>query len=73
MFQGANRGGADRDDAAAFAAGAADGIGSCGRQGVELGVHMNVLNTLHVNGLKRTEADMEGDMRGFDAARVQAA
>ncbi len=69
MFQRADDGGADGDDAAAFAGGAIDGVGGCSGERVALAVQADFVDALDAQRGKGAEADVQRDARDFDALR----
>src|SRR5258708_18658728 len=72
VFEGANGGGADGDDTTRIAASLIDG-GSCARRnGIRLGVDLVILDALDAYGLKSSQADMQRDVGGLDAALADA-
>jgi hypothetical protein len=72
-FEGADGGGADRDDAAAGLERAVDLDGGGFGEEVELFVEAVILDTLRADGLEGAEPDVERDLDGFDAASLELA
>ena len=60
MFQGADGGGADGDDAVAIAAGAVDGFGGVLGQVEPLGMDFVLADVLAMDGAEGVEADVQG-------------
>lgn len=68
IFERADGGGADGDDAAICGAGPGDLVGSFGGDRIGLGVQRVIFNLLDVDGLEGTQADVKRDLGGFDPA-----
>lgn len=65
-FEGADNGGSDGDDAAVLAAGADEGIGGFGGNGVAFAVEMDIGDALDAQRGEGAESDMEGDASDLD-------
>ncbi len=72
MFESANCGGADGDDAARRAQSMVDCGGSIDGDGVGLGMDLVILYALYADGLESPQADVQSDFRGLDAALADA-
>ncbi len=72
MFEGADGGGADGDDAPRFAESVVDSVGSCCGDGIRLGVEFVIFDAPDANGLKSPEADVKSDLGGFDSTLTDA-
>ena len=72
VFESANRGGADGDDATRRAECVVDGGGGVGGDGVRLGMDLVILDALDADGLEGSQADVQGDIDGLDAALADA-
>lgn len=72
VLEGADSGGADGDDAAGIAAGAIDFVGSFFRDGIRFWVERVIFDFIDTHRLECAEADVEGDLGGFDSAVADA-
>ena len=72
MFEGADGGGTDGDDAARGEESLIDRGGCGGGNGIRFGMKFVILDALDVDGLKRSEADVQGDLDGLDFALADA-
>src|SRR5215469_9729066 len=68
VFQGPNGGRAYGDYASSILQSPINFAGRFGRDQEALGVQFVFFHALAVHGLKRSQADMQGDLRGVDAA-----
>src|SRR3974390_3408102 len=72
VFEGADSGCADSDDAAAGVAGELDFLPRYGRNRIPLAVDFVLLDDLDADGLEGAESDVQGDFGGVDAAGADA-
>ena len=72
VFEGANRCGADGNHTARNAESLIDSVGSLGRDGIRLAMNFVILHAFDADRLEGSEADVQGDLSGFDAALLDA-
>ena len=72
VFEGANGGGADGDDATRSTESVIDGGGGAGGDGIRLGVEFVIFDALDADRLKGSQADVQGDIGGFDPPLADA-
>ncbi len=72
VFEGSNRCGADRDDPPRRAESLVYGGGGAGGDRIWFGMKFVILDAVDADGLKGSEADMEGDFGGLDSALADA-
>jgi hypothetical protein len=72
VFEGSNRRGADGDDATRRAESPVDGRGSFGGDGVRLGMDLVIFDALDADGLKGSQADVQGYIDSLDLALANA-
>src|ERR1019366_2785232 len=72
VFEGADGGGADGDDAACILQSPIDGGGGAGGDGIGLRVEFVIFDSIDADGLKRPQAHVQGDGDGLDATLADA-
>jgi hypothetical protein len=72
VFEGADRSSADGNDAARGAKSVVDGGRGGGGDGIGLGVEFVVFDAVDADRLEGSQADVEGNLGGFDAALADA-
>jgi hypothetical protein len=72
VFEGSNRRGADGDDATRSTQSLVDGGGSVGGDGIRLGMDLVIFDALDADGLKSSQADMQGYIDSLHLALADA-